>query len=258
MKQRLFFLVLCALTLAAGTAHAFDSWPAWDYSTPIDRWASNQLWNQQRQGKASSPSSPQPLCAGYASCPQRGASPKTSRAQASPHNASAASLSTGQTFATKKGIHQLVASVPSDQQPEAAKMFTSLILTFEQTIPRTYGIPANNLASAYAAVLAGSYAAYTNRPFPEDAVKPLFEQIQQGMLNNPQLAQADMDEKATIYQVWVGTGMYLLGWQDHLTKHPDAQQQAKMQKAGADALRAALGGADPARVRFTSSGMQLH
>jgi hypothetical protein len=201
----------------------------------------------------------QPECQSSARSPGDNSSPQ---AQASPRGvtrgASASSLDTGKPFATKKGIYRLVAPVPAENQPEAAKMFTSLILTFEQTIPRTYGIPANNLASAYAAVLAGSYAAYTNRPFPENAVKPLFEQARRGMLDNPQISQVRLEDKAAMYQVWVGTGMYLLGWQANLAKNPDPQQQAKMQKAGANVLRSMLGGADPGRVRFTASGMQLN
>jgi hypothetical protein len=262
MKQRLLCLVTCALALTAGAAHAqawlnamggaynFDYVGAWAYSHNLARsvpnlkpcgWATpigTQTWVYKNQP-----------------CP--GPNSK-SRAQTSPRGASAASLYTGKGFATKKGIYQLVAPVPAENQPEAAQMFTTLILTFEKTIPRTYGIPANNLASAYAAALAGSYAAYTNRPFPENAVKPLFEQAQQAMLDNPQISQVSLEDKAAMYQVWVGMGMYLLGWQANLAKHPDSQQQAKMQKAGADALRSALAGADPSRVRFTTNGMQLH
>ena len=253
MKQRLLPLVitqhvLCALALAlsVGVAHADMNFMSLGWNTMYtDTWASNQLWWKQRQPSA-----------------ERSGSYSSPQAQASPHSAprgaSAVALSTGQTFATKKGISQLVAPVPAENQPEAAKMFTTLILTFEKTIPRTYGIPANNLASAYAAVLAGSYAAYTNRPFPENAVKPLFEQVQQGMLDNPQISRVSVDKKAAMYQVWVGAGMYLLGWQAQLAKHPNPEEQAKMQKAGADSLRAALAGTDPSRVRFTTRGMEVH
>ena len=262
MKQRLLSLitvqrVLGALALAAGAAHAqnfhFDYIGAWAFSNNLARSVPNQkpcgsatVWGAQTWVYKNQP------CPGGKSSPQTRASP-----HGVPHGANAASLNTGKPFATKKGIYQLVAPVPAENQPEATKMFTTLISTFDNTIPRTYGIPANNLASAYAAVLAGSYAAYTNRPFPENAVKPLFEQAQQAMLNNPQISQVSLDEKNAMYQVWVGTGMYLLGWQADLAKNPDPQQQAKMQKAGANVLRSMLGGADPSRVRFTASGMQL-
>ena len=254
MKQRLLCLVTCVLTLAlvAGAAHAFAPNAGlglvpynFDY---VGTWANHniecQTWRKN-----------QPGCQPSAQSPGTHSSVRT---QALPRGVSVASLNTGKPFATTMGIERMVAHYPAQYQQQITKTFTTLISTFDQTIPRTYGIPANNLASAYAAVLAGSYAAYTNRPFPENAVKPLFKQVQQGMLNNPQTSQVSMDEKNAMYQIWVGTGMYLLGWQAELAKHPDPQQQAKMQKAGADALRAALGGADPSRVRFTASGMQMH
>ena len=201
------------------------------------------------------------FCVGKSGQRVRAAPRANARAQAStamPASANAAVLYTGQDFATNQGIYQLVAPLPAQNQPEVAKMFATLILNFNKTVPGAYGIPAHNLATAYAAALAGSYAAYTNRPFPENAVKPLFEQLERTMLNNPQILQTNVEQKNALYQVWVGMGMYLLGWQANLAKHPDPQQQAKMQKAGANALRAALGGTDPSRVSFTASGMQLH
>jgi hypothetical protein len=253
-----------ALALAAGAgaahaqayfnSHSFDYVGAWAYNQNMAR-----TFPHLKQCGWSKAVGAQTWVNKNESCPGDNSSPQ---AQASPRGvtrgASASSLSTGQTFATKKGIYQLVAPVPAENQPEAAKMFSTLILTFEQTIPRTYGIPANNLASAYAAVLAGGYAAYSNQPFPKNAVKPLFEQAQQVMLNDQKLSQVSVEEKAAMYQIWVGVGMYLLGWQSNLAKHPDPQQQAKMQKAGANVLGSMLAGADPSRVRFTASGMQLN
>ena len=260
MKQRLLSLfttqrVLCALALAlsAGAAHAFFGSIDYISDITVTKSVMESNFNWVRKNQKCGPAGVN--AAGF--CIGQGANSST-QTPALLRGASAASLSTGKPFATKKGIYRLVAPVPAENQPEAAKMFTMLITTFDQTIPRTYGIPANNLASAYAAVLAGSYAAYTNRPFPENAVKPLFEQVQQGMLDNPQISQVSLDEKAAMYQVWVGAGMYLLGWQAELVKHPNSEQQAKMQKAGANALRAALAGTDPSRVRFTARGMEVH
>ena len=76
------------------------------------------------------------------------------------------------------------------------------------------------------------------------------------MQNNPMLAQASLDEKNAMYQVWVGAGTYMLGWQSNLAKHPNAQQQAKMQQAGAQTLRSL--GIEPDKVRFTAKGMEFH
>jgi len=166
------------------------------------------------------------------------------------------SLSTGRDFATTQGIRQLVASYPPENQPRMAAQFKQLIAAFNDTMPRTYGIPRNNLASAYAAVLAGSYCAYTSRPFPDHAVKPLYRQLEQIMLSKPAIHQASTDDKNTLYQVWVGLGMFMLMGQAELAKHPNPAQQAQLQKIGGDSLRALLG-VEPDRVRFTASGLKL-
>jgi hypothetical protein len=251
MKQRLLSLVtaqrvscILALALTAGVAHA-----QWGTNSAIDRWANNQLWKRITKVDCN-PMTYQ--CRYIGSTPKAQSNPQ---GRALPRGASGASLNTGNVFATNQGIERLVASYPAQDQPQIAQTFKTLILTFNQTIPRTYGIPANNLATALAAALAGGYAAYTNQPFPENAVKPLFRQVEQVMLRNPKIVQVSMNEKNAQYQMWVGAGMYLLGWQADLAKHPNPQQQAQMQKAGADALHAL--GIDPGRVHFTASGMKL-
>lgn len=261
MKQRLLRLVtprrmlgVLALMFAAGAAHAqawlntynYDYIGAWAYSHNLARsvpnlkpcgWATvvgTQTWVNKDEP-----------------CPKTHSS---AQAQASPNGANDA-LSTGEAFATIRGLEQLIAHYPAQNQRQVLEAYTRLIYNFDETVPRAYGIPAHNLATAYAAILAGSYAAYTNRPFPENAVKPLFQQAQQAMLNTPQLLRASVEEKAAIYQVWVGTGSFMLGWQNQLAQHPNPEQQAQMRKAGGDALRAL--GIDPDRVRFTASGMQF-
>jgi len=249
MKRRLLSLitaqrVLCVLALAlpAGAAHA-QTWAVpynFDY---VGTWAFNHNLSRSTG-----------LCLkGLGGCPGGKSSP---RAQAAPRGASAASLYTGEDFATRDGIKQLVSPFPAEKQPELAKLFATLILNFNKIIPATYGIPKNNLATAYAAILAGGYAAYTNQPFPDNAVKPLFKQAEQAMLNAPTLSQGSMDEKNAMYQIWVGVGTYMLAWQDKTAKHPNPEEEAKMQEAGANILRSL--GVEPDRVRFTESGMEIN
>jgi hypothetical protein len=139
---------------------------------------------------------------------------------------------------------------------QLAGEFTRLIVAFNDTMPRTYGIPGNNLATAYTAVVADSYAAYTNRLFPDNVVKPLYQQMEQVMLNVSGIYQASINDKNAQYQIWVGLGMFMLMGQAKLAKYPNPAQQAKLQKAGADLLCAMLGIA-PDKVRFTANGMEF-
>jgi len=249
MKRRLLSLitaqrVLCvlALSLPAEAAHA-QTWAVpynFDY---VGTWAFNHNLSRSL-GRCVN---------GLGGC--TGVRKSSPQAQAAPRGTSTASLYTGEDFATRDGIKQLVSPFPAEKQPELAKLFVTLILSFNKVIPATYGIPKNNLATAYAAVLAGGYAAYTNRPFPDNAVRPLFKQAEQAMLNNPVLSTS-VDEKNANYQLWVGVGTYMLAWQDQTAKHPNPQEEAKLQEAGANILRSL--GFEPDRVRFTASGMELH
>jgi len=248
MKHRLLFLATAerltcalALALAAGAAHAQWTYGMAQADMLTSSWYNNQMWKQATKVDCWPPGH----CHAVGSAPQNQA----------PSGASVASLYTGADFATTAGIDRLAASFPTQNQQQIAQVFKTLIVSFNQTVPRTYGIPVNNLATAFTAVLAGSYAAYTNQPFPENAVKPLYQQLEQVMLSNSSLSQGSMEEKNTMYQMWVGLGTYMLGWQSELAKHPNAQQQAQMQKAGANILRSL--NIDPDRVSFTDRGMQM-
>jgi hypothetical protein len=252
MKQRLISLVTtprawCALALglAAGVAHAdFDGSFAYGWSM------SYSLQHATTWGCKHVPDT----CAlpGHGQGAQ--SSPRA-RAAPAPRGSSVASLDTGKALSNTRGIEQLAATFPAQNRQEATQTFTALILEFNKLIPRTYGIPANNMATAYAAILAGGYAAYTNKPFPEEAVKALYRQAEQSMLSRPNMARLSMDDKNTQYQIWVGTAAFMLGWQSNLSKKPNPEQQAKMQKVGAEILHSL--GVDPDKVRFTKRGMEF-
>jgi len=162
-------------------------------------------------------------------------------------------LYSGEDFDTHTGIERMVSPYPAENQPQIAQTFKQLIDSFGKNIPPIYDIPKNNLATGFTIILAGGYAAYTNQTFPDDAIKPLFRQVEQVMRNNPSLTHLSMDEKNAMYQVWIGTGMYMLGWQSELAKRPNPPQQAQMRQAGANIMRSL--DVDPDHVRFTASGM---
>jgi len=244
MKRHLFSLaaakpVLCALAVALPTAAYAD-----DTSILSSKILSDISRNMEMSRKANAPEKPP---AGEAQAP--------GGQQASPM-AAADSLDTGQDFATTKGIDQLVASYPPKDQPQMAETYKKIILSFNGTVANTYGIPKNNLATALTTVLAGSYAAYTSQPFPEDKVKPLYQQLEQRMRSEPKIYEASMSDKATLYQVCIGLGMVMLAGQAEFAKNPNPEQQAQLQKAGGDALRALLR-VEPERVRFTANGLEI-
>jgi hypothetical protein len=249
MKQQLLSLgtarrVWCALALAlaAGAAHAQWTLGLAQADMLVNSWYNNQMWKNVTKVDCWPPGHCRPI-------------DSSQQGRASPSGGARSLLYSGEPFATTKGIEGLAVQYPAKDQRHAVEVFTKIIFTFDKTVPRTYGIPANNLATAYTAILAGGYAAYTNRPFPEEAVKPLFRQVEQAMANDPKILHASAEEKGALYQRWVGVGAFMLGWQSNLAQHPDPAQQAKMQKTGANILRSL--GIDPGKARFTRRGMEL-
>jgi len=253
-------VVLCALavTLSAQAAHG----AAWDiggvYIDTYDAYLESQrlIDGTGSTGRRCRPpahcSRPRPHPAPRA---QASAKRQPTVSYAPPGGASDP-LYTGKDFATRQGIEKLVASYPPKDQPQRAAEYAKLIITFNDTMPRTYGIPKNNLATALTAFVAGSYAAYTNRPFPDAAVKPLYRQMERFLLDQPRLARASMNNKAAMYQIWVGSGMLMLMAQADLSRHPNSAQQAQLHKKGGEILRALLG-VEPNQVRFTANGMEF-
>jgi len=243
----------CALALvfSAGAAHAQAWLNTYNYDY-VSTWAANHNLSRAVGRCVNGLGG----CAGVRGASTQAGPRAPVRVQPPPRRGAGNWLYTGRDFATTRGIEQLVSTYPRDKQVEMAQTYTRLIVAFNDTIPRTYGIPRNNLATAYAAILAGSYAAYTNRPFPDDAVKPLYRQMEQVILDAPGIYQASTSDKNTLYQIWVGLGMVMVAAQADLARHPNPAQQAQLRKAGADSLRALLG-VEPDRVRFTTRGMEF-
>ena len=157
---------------------------------------------------------------------------------------------------TGKGIDLLASMYPREEQALRARQFSQIVVAFNKSMPTLYGVPRNNLATGMAAALVGGYAAYNNRTLPDAMVKPLVEQLQRGLQDDPRIVQATAQDKRAWYQVMVGLGMGLLVSQAELAERPDPAQQALLRRAGEQLLRSTLG-VDPARLSFTTSGLQI-
>lgn len=136
-------------------------------------------------------------------------------------------------------------------------MFEKLILAFNRNVQAQYGVPANNLATAMAAALAGGWAAYTGQAFAPALVRPLVKQLEEVMRQDAELRAMHIRDKVLTYHTLVATGMWLAALQMDVQRQPDAARSARLRQLGGDYLERLLG-VVPARVRFTAEGMQIH
>lgn len=167
--------------------------------------------------------------------------------------------STGKSLSSTRGRDQLAhALYPRQDFAKGSIVLNRLIMTFHQNAERLYGVPANHLASAVAASMAGGYAAYTNTPFRDEWVQPLVAQLNQVMSEDATITGASLQKKIDMHQILVGMGMYLMTAQLELQQGgADPTQVAELRQAGGDYLRAMLG-VDPDRLQFSTTGVRVN
>lgn len=158
-------------------------------------------------------------------------------------------------FKEDKGLDQLARLFPREEFYDRKKQFRQLVMAFNESVDKLYGVPANNLATGLTVALAGAYSAYHNREFPEKWVKPLYRQMEGMLLKDPRLPKRGRRDKANDYQVLVGVGMMLLAAQADVQKNPGAASQQQLRQAGASALKALLQ-TDLERVEFSAKGIK--
>ncbi len=167
-------------------------------------------------------------------------------------------FASGDRFSDVRGIEQLAAQGDhrGGDYVRRKSYYHKIIWSFDQTVERLYGVPHSNLATGMTALLAGGYAAYSGKSFPDAWVKPLYRQAEQLMANNPRIQSATLRDKAAMFQVMTGIGVELQLVQHELAKTPDASKQRMLRDAGAQILQTVLG-ANPDRVVFSSDGFEV-
>ena len=152
-------------------------------------------------------------------------------------------------------IKPLVTAYPADAQGKVRREFTNLLNTFRK-LEKQFGLPANDVATAVAAYLAGSYAAYTDVTLPDAHFKPLVAQMRRALQDDAQFAKASDATRQQMYEQLVTLGMLMTVTQLGLQQNPDPRLNADMRAAGGDYLESFLG--VPAnRVRITAEGLEL-
>lgn len=150
---------------------------------------------------------------------------------------------------------RLAASYPPSSRAEAEKVFRAMLAGYGQ-LERQFGIPANDLAGALAAFLAGSYMAFHKSELPDANFRALVTQMRTAMQAHPQFASLGASEKRDLYEQLAILGTYMATTQLALKSSPDAAIERDMRAAGKRNLEQFLGiSAD--RVALTGEGLVL-
>ena len=68
------------------------------------------------------------------------------------------------------GVNQLSQLFPLERRPEAKRMFVEIIDKFNASVENLYQVPKENVATGLITLLGGAYAAYYNKPLPDNVV----------------------------------------------------------------------------------------
>ena len=128
------------------------------------------------------------------------------------------------------------------------------VLAMYNQVAYRLDVPFNDSASGIAAFLAGSYSAYTNKPFPDELYKPLYEQFASSMSTGSSLKKMPLATRTEYYQRLVVAGMLYQLLQLDLQADPDPGQIAMMRTAAGKAFKE-LSGRAPDSIHFTRQGL---
>lgn len=155
------------------------------------------------------------------------------------------------------GVDKLAISLyPRDEFVPRAAAIQQLLKAFHRNAEKTYGVPANHLATAVAVAVAGGWAAHAGQPFQDEWVKPLVSQIDQALRDDPAWRSMPLRSKVYMHQVLTGMGLIFMAEQAALQRQPDARRSAQLQRRGNEYLQALLR-VGPQRLHFSRQGLQV-
>lgn len=183
--------------------------------------------------------------------------PKKARSPLELGDAGISAGSHGRSLSDTRAADALAARLyPRDEFIERKHMFQDLIIHFNLNVERQYGVPSNHLATGMAAALAGAWAAYTGKAFPDAHIKPLVAQMDRLMQKDERIQTMHIRQKVYTYHTLVATGMWLTALQQDLQRQPDARRQERLRAVGGEYLQSLLG-VSPQRVSFGRSGLSV-
>lgn len=140
---------------------------------------------------------------------------------------------------TASNARELALAVPPERRDQMARAYLQSFDTWRQ-LERRLGLPANDVAGAIAAFIAGNYMAYRGVEVPDETYHRLVEQMRGALATSRSFARASASDRRKLYEqmAMVGTFMALA----HLSfqQKPNPQAEQNFRDSAAANLEAAL------------------
>lgn len=154
-----------------------------------------------------------------------------------------------------RGLDELANRAPAAQRAELRQNLQQAYDAWPQ-LARQLGVPANDIGSALAAYLVGSWMAYNNVSYPDEQFKLAAEQMRHLLAEMPNFSNAGNADKQMIHEQLVGLGMMVALTHEHLKQNPNPSAQREVRQVAAQNLRSFLQ-TDPSKVHFRDDGLMV-
>lgn len=156
---------------------------------------------------------------------------------------------------TSANARQLALAVPAGQREQMARVYLQSFDTWRQ-LERKLGLPANDVAGAVAAFIAGNYMAYRNVEVPDPTYLRLVAQMRSALADSRGFARASPSDKRMLYEQMAMVGTFMAVARMSFQQKPNPAAEQNFRDAAAANLEAAL--KVPAdQVRITDNGLTL-
>lgn len=156
---------------------------------------------------------------------------------------------------TGANARQLAQAMPAAQREQMAKVYLQSFDTWRQ-LERKLGLPANDVAGAIAAFIAGNYMAYYNVEVPDATYHRLVAQMRSALADSRGFARASPSDKRRLYEQMAMVGTFMAVARLSFQQKPNPAAEQNFRDAAAANLEAAL--KVPAdQVRITEGGLTL-
>lgn len=154
----------------------------------------------------------------------------------------------------ERSATELAQAAPAAQRARLEKIYVQLMPGYQQ-LERKLGWPAEDLAGAMAALLAGNYMAMTGTELSDEAVSAAGNQLRASASVQRMLGQLSAADRRRLYEqcAMLGTFMALA---NKTSQQQPANVVANLRQSARENLRVVLGDAAD-NLRFSPQGIQL-